>query len=153
VVGFPRLQAREEVNPEPVYEEVVTTGIEAGYPDARWIERRVDDDRLEVIKVEMTELRSRLQQNSNLSTADVAVLACADANDGVAVMDEQYGRDVAAAEGITTRGTAYLVLKLTKQGAISPEDAQTTIDSIIDAGWYCAPDIYTKIIQRINELH
>jgi predicted nucleic acid-binding protein len=141
------------VIPEPVYEEVVTTGIEAGYPDARWIERRVDDDRLEVIKVEMTELRSRLQQNSNLSTADVAVLACADANDGVAVMDEQYGRDVAAAEGITTRGTAYLVLKLTKQGAISPEDAQTTIDSIIDAGWYCAPDIYTKIIQRINELH
>jgi predicted nucleic acid-binding protein len=141
------------VIPEPVYEEVVTTGIEAGYPDARRIERRADDDRLEVIKVEMTELRSRLQQNSNLSTADVAVLACADANDGVAVMDEQYGRDVAAAEGITTRGTAYLVLKLTKQGAISPEDAQTTIDSIIDAGWYCAPDIYTKIIQRINELH
>ncbi|GCF14475.1 hypothetical protein Harman_24100 [Haloarcula mannanilytica] len=42
---------------------------------------------------------SRLQENSNLSDADAAVLAYADAHDGVAVMDETYGRDVAVAEG------------------------------------------------------
>lgn len=140
------------VIPERVYEEVVETGIEQGYPDARRVERSVEDDSFDVAAVETTSLLSRLQQNSNLSDADVAVLACADAHDGVVVMDETYGRDVAATEDITTRGTAYLVLKLAKQGAISVDDARTVIDTMIDEGWYCAPDVYTKIVQKLDSL-
>jgi predicted nucleic acid-binding protein len=46
-------------------------------------------------------------------------------------MDETYGRDVATAEGITTRGTAYLVLKLASEGTISIDDARTVIDAMI----------------------
>ena len=140
------------VLPERVYEEVVETGLEQGYPDARRIERSVDADRFDIVSVETTPLLSRLQDNSNLSDADVAVLACADAHDGVAVMDETYGRDVAAAEGITTRGTAYLVLKLASEGAISVDDARTVIDTMIDEGWYCAPDVYAKIVQKLESL-
>jgi predicted nucleic acid-binding protein len=140
------------VIPDRVYEEVVDTGLEEGYADARRIERQVDAGRFEVVSVEATPLSSRLQGNSNLSDADVAVLACADAHDGVAVMDETYGRDVAAAEGITTRGTAFLVLQCTKQGAISGDDARTIIDTMIDEGWYCAPDVYTKIVRQIEAL-
>jgi predicted nucleic acid-binding protein len=137
------------VIPERVYEEVVSIGLEAGYPDARRIERLVDADRFELVSAEASPLYSRLQENSNLSAADVAVLVCADANDGVAVMDETYGRDVAAAEGITTRGTAFLILKLVKRGAMSGDDARATIDAIIDEGWYCAPDVYTKIVRKL----
>ena len=140
------------VLPERVYEEVVETGLEQGYPDARRIERSVDADRFDIVSVETTPLLSRLLDNSNLSDADVAVLACADAHDGVAVMDETYGRDVAAAEGITTRGTAYLVLKLASEGTISVDDARTVIDAMIDEGWYCAPDVYAKIIQKLASL-
>ncbi|WP_227015630.1 DUF3368 domain-containing protein [Haloarcula sp. JP-L23] len=139
-------------HPERVYEEVVATGIEQGSPDARRIERSVDADGFDVVAVETTPLLSRLQQNTNLSDADVAVLACADAHDGVAVMDETYERDVAATEDITTRGTAYLVLKLAKQEAISMDDARTVIDVMIDEGWYCAPDVYTKIVQTLDSL-
>lgn len=140
------------VIPERVYEEVVETGIEQGYPDARHVERGVEDDTFEVVTVEPTPLLSRLQHNRNLSDADVAVLACADARGGVAVMDETYGRDVAATEDITTRGTAYLVLKLAKEGAISVDDARSVIDRMIDEGWYCAPDVYTKIVQKLESL-
>ena len=140
------------VLPERVYEEVVETGLEQGYPDARRIERSVDADRFDIVSVETTPLLSRLQDNSNLSDADVAVLACADAHDGVAVLDETYGRDVAAAEGITTRETAYLVLKLASEGALSVDDARTVIDAMIDEGWYCAPDVYAKIIQQLESL-
>nr|WP_276657604.1 DUF3368 domain-containing protein [Haloquadratum walsbyi] len=136
----------------PGARQVVETGLEQGYPDARRIERSVDADRFDIVSVETTPLLSRLQDNSNLSDADVAVLTCADAHDGVAVMDETYGRDVAAAEGITTRGTAYLVLKLASEGAISVDDARTMIDAMIDEGWYCAPDVYTKIIQKLESL-
>jgi predicted nucleic acid-binding protein len=140
------------VIPERVYEEVVETGLEQGYPDARRIERSVNADRFDIVSVETTPLLSRLQDNSNLSDADVAVLAYADVHDGVAVMDETYGRDVAAAEGITTRGTAYLVLKLTTEGALSVDDARTVIDAMIDEGWYCAPDVYAKIVQKLESL-
>ncbi|MGB9961552.1 DUF3368 domain-containing protein [Halobacterium sp. MBLA0001] len=140
------------VIPELVYEEVVTTGLEEGYPDARRIEQQVDTDRFEIVSVETNARSSQMQGNQNLSTADVAVLAYADAHDGVAVMDESYGRDVATTEGITTRGTAFLVLKCTKQGAISSGDARTTIDAMIDEGWYCAPDVYTRIIQKLETL-
>ena len=138
------------VIPGRVYEEVVTTGLEQGYPDARRIERTVDAGQFDVVTVETTPLFSRLQTNDALSDADVAVLACADASDGVAVMDERYGRDVAAAEGITTRGTAYLVLKLAKEDSISVDEARTVIDAMIESGWYCAPDVYAKMVQKLE---
>ena len=138
------------VIPERVYEEVVETGLEAGYPDARRIERFVDADGFTVVTVETTPLLSRLRTNEHLSEADASVLACADAHDGVAVMDEQYGRDVGAAEGITTRGTAYLVLHLAADGTIDVDDARTAIDAMIDEGWYCAPDVYAKILRTLE---
>ena len=140
------------VIPELVYAEVVEDGLEEGYPDARRIERSVDAEMFDVISVGATRILSRLRTNDSLSDADAAVLACADAHDGVAVMDETYGRDVAAAEGITTRGTAYLILKLTKEGAISADEARTVVDAMIDTGWYCAPDVYSKIIQKLESL-
>ena len=140
------------VIPERVYEEVVETGLEQGYPDARRIERGVNADGFVVESVEATPLLSRLRENNDLSDADVAVLAFADAHDGVAVMDETYGRDVAAAEGITTRGTAYLVLKLASEGTISVDEARSVIDAMVDEGWYCAPDIYAKIVQKLDSM-
>lgn len=140
------------VIPERVYAEVVEDGLEEGYPDARRIERSVDAEMFDVISVEVTPMLSRLKTNDSLSDADAAVLACADAHDGVAVMDETYGRDVASAEGITTRGTAYLILKLTKEGVIGADEARTVIDAMIDNGWYCAPDVYSRIIQKLESL-
>jgi predicted nucleic acid-binding protein len=140
------------VIPERVYEEVVETGLEQGYPDARRIERAVENAVFEVRAVEETTLMSRLGTNSNLSAADVAVLTCAATHDGVAVMDEAYGRDVAATEGITTRGTAYLILLLTTRGELSVDDARTVLDAMIDEGWYCAPAVYTKLVRKLDSL-
>ena len=51
------------VIPEGVYEEVVKTGLEQGYPDARRIERSIDADRFDIVSVESTALLSRLQDN------------------------------------------------------------------------------------------
>ncbi len=138
------------VIPDRVYEEVVTTGVEEGHPDARRIEQQVDANRFEIKSVEATPVLSQLEANPNLSEADAAVLACAAIHDGIAVMDETYGRDVATTEGIRTRGTAYLVLKFAQSGAISVDEARSVIDAMIDAGWYCAPDVYTRIIRKLD---
>lgn len=138
--------------PEPVYDEVVTGGVDAGYTDARRLERAVDEGAFEVVPVPETPLSDRLGENPNLSPADVAVLGCAEAHAGTAVMDEAYGRDVAAVEGIETRGTAYLVLSLVERGATDASTARATIDAMLDAGWYCAPDLYATLVQKLEDL-
>lgn len=136
--------------PQRVYTEVVTDGLEAGYADARRIERCVDEGVFETVSVEETQLRTRLRQNPNLSPADIAVLACADTRDAIAVMDEAAGRTAAEVEGIETKGTAYLVLLCAKEGNISISEARDTIDTMIDAGWYCAPDLYARLVQKLE---
>lgn len=140
------------VIPERVSEEVVTTGIEHGYPDARRIERAVEQDIFAVRQVEATDMYRRLQHNHNLSDADCAVLALASHTDGTAVMDEQYGRDVADAEGIETRGTAVLLLTLVKRDVLAPADARQALDEMLDAGWYCAPGIYARVLRTLESL-
>lgn len=136
--------------PNPVYREVVPDGIEAGYDDARRIERAVDDDVLESVAVDTEEspTAARLARHPGLSDADVAVLTCAEARDAVAVMDEAAGRS--AAEGIETRGTAYLVLSAVKRGHFSPDAGRNTIDVMIEYGWYVAPDMYAKIVRKLE---
>jgi predicted nucleic acid-binding protein len=138
--------------PNPVYREVVPDGIEAGYDDARRIERTVDDDVLESVAVDTEEspTAARLARHPGLSDADVAVLTCAEARDAVAVMDEAAGRSAAEVEGIETRGTAYLVLSAVKRGRLSPEAGRETIDAMIDHGWYVAPDLYTRLVRKLE---
>lgn len=136
--------------PEPVYDEVVTAGLEEGHADARRIERCIDDGIFDVVSVDETLLRDRLRRNPNVSDADVAVLACAASLDATALMDEAAGRRVADVEGIETRGTAYLVLLCAKRGAISVSEARETIDAMIDAGWHCAPELYSKVVRKLE---
>lgn len=67
-------------------------------------------------------------------------------------MNGTYDRDVAVAEAITIRGTAYLVLKLASEGTISIEDARTVIGAMIEEGWYCATDVYANSNQTLESL-
>ena len=142
----------ERVVPEAVYEEVVVAGVDQGYPDVRRIERKIDDGVFEVREAPETATAERLRENPNLSRADVAVLALADDRDGTAIMDEAYGRSVADAEGIETRGTAYVVLSQLQADKLDGEEARATIDAMVEAGWYCSPDLYAKAVRKIESL-
>lgn len=136
--------------PEQVHSEVVTAGLEEGYTDARRIEQCIETGTLEVVSVADSPLVERLERNPGLSDADVAVLACAQSLDAVAVMDEAAGRSAAEVEGVETRGTAYVVLLSAKKGDVSVSDARETIDAMIDEGWYCAPDLYAKLVRKLE---
>jgi predicted nucleic acid-binding protein len=140
------------VVPEPVYEEVVEAGIREGYPDARRIERAVDDGSFEVMGADEGPATERLRRDPNLSGADVAVLTLAYAHDGTAVMDEAHGRTVASIEGIPTRGTAYVVLLAATEGEVEVADARTVIDRMVERGWYCAPPVYARIVRNLESI-
>ena len=138
--------------PRRVYREVVPTGIEEGYADAKRIERATESGVLSIFVVEETGFFEKLRRYEGLSTADVSVLTLAEARNGTAIMDEASGRTVADAEGIPIRGTAFFVLQLQREGIIDAEEARSTIDAMLDAGWYCAPDVYARIVRKIEEL-
>ncbi|RQG94554.1 DUF3368 domain-containing protein [Natrarchaeobius chitinivorans] len=138
--------------PERIHAEVVTAGLDAGYPDARRIERSIEAGVFEIVSADGNRLWDRLQDSPGLSDADVAVLACADAFDATAVMDESAGRTAAEIEGIETNGTAYLVLLCAKRGHISVAQARETIDSMVDDGWHCAPELYARIVRKLESL-
>lgn len=140
------------VVPEAVYREVVTTGVEQGYDDARRIERAAEDGLVDVVSVDTdgSAIGTRLARHPGLSDADAAVLACADARGATAVMDESAGRSAAEVEDVETRGTAYLVLAGVRDGALSTAAGRDTIDAMIDHGWYVAPDVYAKIIGKLE---
>lgn len=138
--------------PEPVHEEVVTRGLEEGHPDARRVERALEEGVLERVDVPDTGTFHRLGDNDRLSDADAAVLAVADHRDGTAIVDEQYGRDVAATASIPTRGTAYLVLWLLAEDHLGAAEATDIIDAMVEEGWYCSTDVYSSIRRKIDEL-
>jgi predicted nucleic acid-binding protein len=66
------------------------------------------------------------------------------------VVGEAAGRSAAAVEGVETRGTAYVVLSAVKRGKLSPEEGHEAIDAMIDYGWYVAPDVYTRIVGKLE---
>ncbi|RLM56383.1 DUF3368 domain-containing protein [Halorubrum sp. Atlit-26R] len=130
----------------------MTTGVEQGYDDARRIERTVEDGLVEAVAVDTDDspVATRLARHPGLSDADVAVLTCVDARDAVAVMDESVGRSAAEVEDVETRGTAYLVLSAVKDGALSTAEGRDAVDAMIDHGWYVAPDVYTRIVGKLE---
>jgi predicted nucleic acid-binding protein len=137
---------------ERVYEEVVVVGRDRGYPDAQRIERAVDEG---VVLVESVDEDSRFDDLSaveGLPDADAATLALAAAEGSTAVMDETAGREVAAAEGIDTRGTAYLVLSLVRDGHLTVAEGRTVVDDLVEAGWYCSTDLYRRIQRKLDDL-
>ncbi len=140
------------VVPTRVYQEVVETGLSEGYPDARRIDRRVDDGGFQVEDAPESTLFSDLSSSPALSDADAAVLALAAERDGVAVMDERAGRAAADAEGIEARGTAYVVLSALERGDVSAGEARAVIDDVVDAGWHCSTDLYARILRKVEEL-
>ena len=138
------------VVPERVRTEVVDAGLQGGHADARRLRAAIECGLLSVQEVEATEFFEDLCDLDGLSDTDGAVIAHAAANDAVAVMDEAYGRSIASAENVETRGTAYLVLSQVTDGPLSPAEGRETIDALVDAGWYCSTDLYRRIIAKLE---
>ncbi|MGM0510099.1 MAG: DUF3368 domain-containing protein [Thermoplasmatota archaeon] len=140
----------EKVIPESVHREVVEEGKKKGFPDARKIEKLIEDEAFEVLTWGSGELYYQLVDNSFISKADIDVLEIADEDDGVALMDEDYSRSIAEVEGIECRGSVYLVFRLLKEGVIDDQKAMEMIDKMIEEGWYCSTELYSQIVGRLR---
>ncbi len=141
----------EKIIPSSVYHEVVEKGKKKGHQDSLKIEKAVDEDVFRLIDVEKGKMHEILDNNILLSNADKDVLQLAFDEEAVALMDESYGRDIADIEDIENRGTIYLIFRFLKEDLVSKDKAKDIVDSMIDEGWYCSPDLYKHIYRKIEE--
>jgi hypothetical protein len=37
-----------------------------------------------------------------------------------------------------------------KRGALDPETAREAIDAMLEAGWYCSPDVYAGVLRKLD---
>lgn len=137
---------------ERVQAEVVEAGREHSYPDAQRIVRAIESGTLAVRAGDETDRFESLASIEGLSAADASTLALAGELGATAVMDEAIGRDVADAEGIETRGTAFIVLSLVRDGPLSVEAGRDAVDDLVAAGWYCSTDLYRRIQRKLDDL-
>jgi Domain of unknown function (DUF3368). len=45
-----------------------------------------------------------------------------------------------------------VVLTAQKRGLIDADEARESVDELLEAGWYCAPDIYAQIRGTIETI-
>jgi hypothetical protein len=53
---------------------------------------------------------------------------------------------------VSKRAVPHSWFSLLRDGVITADAAHETIVEMLDAGWYCSPDLYARIRQRIDDL-
>jgi predicted nucleic acid-binding protein len=110
--------------------ETVVQGKAKGYADARRIEAAIVAQRLVVVSPTTSErqLAAAINQNApGLSRADCLTLACAKERALTLVMEEQRGRNIAVAHGVT-----YVIIQvLPLQGLIARQLSFVECDDLL----------------------
>lgn len=144
----------EVVIPEPVYEEVVVEGRDAGYPDAiivekaceEWLERRsvTDKDRERV---------SDLQNSADLGRGETAVIVLGDRIDATrCLIDDHAARQTARALGIPVGGTIFVLLESLKRDSLSLEEYQQAINDLHQVGFRMSAELYRRAMDAGRDI-
>jgi predicted nucleic acid-binding protein len=136
--------------PLSIYEEVVLKGKQKGVLDAMRTEELVSSGIIKIIDVKKGEMHERLSGNGSLSRSDLDVLELAHSRSGIAIMDESYGRAVCDIENIKHKGTIWVLGQFLISGYITKEEAREDLDRLIEEGWHCSTQFYSKALGMIN---
>lgn len=142
----------ENLISKKVYQEVVEAGKKKGKADALYIEKLVQDGLFKIKSPKNKEFLNRLSKIEGLHPGDVHTLALAKELNGVAVIDDEIGRNVGELFDIKHKGTIFVLFELVKLGILEKKEAKEVIDQMIKLGWFCSTDIYAKIIKSLNLL-
>jgi|TARA_Y100000310_G_scaffold302329_1_gene339546 predicted nucleic acid-binding protein len=142
-----KLTGFKNIIPYLVYQEVVKEGKKLGKEDAFYVETLVEENVFTVMKSK--EVITSLPDTS-LSKADREVLNLAKQKKATAVIDEEVGRKIAEVIGVDTLGSVGVLFTLLRNKKISKLELKESIESMIEAGWFCSTYLYTKILKELN---
>lgn len=139
----------KNIIPTKVYEEVVEEGKKFGFVETLYIEKLIEN---KIFEVKQFKTIDKLTTSFSLSEADVEVLSGAKQLKGVAIFDEIAAREIASLENIETGGTIFILFSLLRKGEINKVELKYILDEIINLGWRCSTELYTKILNDLNKL-
>ncbi|MFC1452061.1 hypothetical protein ACFLSJ_01800 [Verrucomicrobiota bacterium] len=140
-----RYGRRVRVTPEVLDE--VTHGVVAGYVALSAIEEALADGFLRharpLSSSDKRETYRRLLRV--LAPGQASCIACAEASGGVVVTDDRTARECCAQRGVKFTGTIGILKACCLDGTLSPDEADTVLRAMIDAGYYSP-------VRRISDL-
>lgn len=127
-----RLQVTSEVLAE------VAEGIIAGYHALHEIETAVDEGRIGQAGglKSLADRKTYRELLRLLAPGEASCIAHAGACDGVVVSDDRTARQCCEARGIEVTGTIGILKACTLDQTLSPEEADSVLQAMVDAGYY-----------------
>lgn len=139
---------KEVVIPKAVFQEVVMEGKRLGEKDAYRVEGGINQGWLKV-----KEVKNLLSFKFPLHFGEIEVISLA-VEEGIkkVLIDDAKARSVADLSGLKPLGTLWVVLQAVKNRILDFDEFLSTIESIIQSGFYLKDEVYIKVIRKAREL-
>ena len=134
--------------PEAVYREVVIEGKRLGEKDAYRLERAINQG---WILVEGAKIIYPVEITIHPGEVEVISLAKEKGIEAV-LMDDVKARTASEMAGLRPIGTLWLILKAVKDQVLGFDEFLSTIENIIQSGFYLKEDVYLKVVRKAREL-
>ncbi|MCS4540893.1 MAG: DUF3368 domain-containing protein [Euryarchaeota archaeon] len=147
----------EIVIPEEVYVDVVINGKEKGALDAYMIEKLVENKIITVIKLKDKKFFNFVKNAATnfkqpLHEGEAATIALAKEKNGVAIIDEAIGREIAKVMDVKTRGSVYLFILLYKRKLVKKKLVIQAFEDMIKSGYRLSPKDYEIVKKELEKL-
>jgi predicted nucleic acid-binding protein len=118
--------------PMPVFEEVVTRGLELGQPDAYAVQMAIARQEIVVVGIELPESASTSDQPVLHAGERAAIELARQEQVDWLLFDDQLARERAVELGLHVRGTLGIIIEAYRKRLLSVEEVEIVFQAIID---------------------
>lgn len=140
--------AKQVYIPEAVFQEVVIMGKRLGEKDAYRVEKCIDQGWLNIQKA-----KKMLSFDIPIHYGELEVISLA-VQEGInkVLIDDAKARSIADLAGLQPVGTLWVLLESVKNRMMDFDEFLSTLESIINSGFYLKDEVYIKAIRKASEL-
>ncbi len=147
-LGLLQAMVKQVFIPEAVYQEVVIEGKRLGEKDAYRVERAITQGWIMVQDVKVV-----YPVEISIHPGEVEVISLAKEKGIEAVlMDDAKARAASEIAGLRPIGTVWLILKAVKNHILDFDQFLSTLEDIIQSGFYLKEEVYLKAVRKAREL-
>lgn len=133
--------------PNNVYREVIKRGFERGDAETNYVKESIEKNLFVIM-----DAKENIINNGLLSEADKEVLSLSKETKSMAIIDDQYAKQIANSSGIECHGSLYIIMKLVEARKISTIEAVNYIDKMVQLGFYLSVKKYKEVVEIIKNI-
>lgn len=139
----------EEVATTPLVLEEVHAGDPKDHPEVDLIDTVVDQGRIRSIEAEPSQLPREV---AGLHEGEASVLALARERDvSEVIVDDRVAIRTAKALGLSPVSTPFLLLRATRQGALTTDGFERRLDQLLEHGYHLSPRLYRRLREAAEQ--